>query len=186
MKSEKEKMLSGELYDPSDAELAAERLRCKELCFDFNSLRPSETDARTALLKKIFGSVKDSIYIEPSFQCDYGYNISVGDWFYMNHNCVILDTAKVTFGDNVLVGPNCCFAAAEHPIGREARDSGLESSRPITVGDDVWFGAGVIVLPGVTIGSGAVIGAGSVVNRDIPPNSVAAGNPCRVRKAIKN
>jgi len=126
----------------------------------------------------------ESFCITAPFWCDYGYNIEIGENFYTNHNCVILDGAKVKFGDNVFVAPNCGFYTAGHPIDFQRRNAGLEYAYPITVGDNVWFGGGVQVMPGVTIGSNVVIASGSVVNRDIPDNVVAAGNPCRVVRPI--
>lgn len=185
MVSEKEKCRRGELYDANyDAELIAERQACKDLCHEYNSLRPSETVGREELLIKLLGKTKGSFLIEQPFYCDYGYNIEIGENFYANVNCVILDGAKVTFGDNVFIAPNCGFYTAGHPLDVEQRNRGLEYARPITVGNNVWIGAQVSVLPGVTIGDNCVIGAGSVVNRDIPSNSLAVGNPCRVIKKI--
>ena len=170
-------------YDP---QLMAERLDCKELCRDYNELRPKNMQARTELLHKLLGEVKGNLLIEQPFVCDYGYNISVGKNFYSNHNLVILDCAKVSFGDNVFIAPNCGFYTAGHPLEASERNKGLKYARPITVGDNVWFGANVSVLPGVTIGDNCVIGAGSVVNKDIPANSLAVGNPCKVIRTIDN
>lgn len=185
--TEKEKMLAGMIYDANyDPQLMAERLDCKELCRDYNELRPKNMQARTELLHRLLGEVKGNILIEQPFVCDYGYNISVGKNFYSNHNLVILDCAKVSFGDNVFIAPNCGFYTAGHPLEASERNKGLEYARPITVGDNVWFGANVSVLPGVTIGDNCVIGAGSVVNKDIPANSLAVGNPCKVIRAIDN
>lgn len=183
--TEKEKMLHQMLYDANyDMELLKEREAAKELCYDFNQLRPSETEQQTELLKKLFGKTKGSFTVMAPFWCDYGYNIEIGKNFFANHNTVILDCAKVTFGDDVFVAPNCGFYTAGHPIDADRRNQGLEYAYPITVGDNVWIGAGVHVLPGVTIGSNVVIGAGSLVNKDIPDNCVAVGNPCRVIRAI--
>ncbi len=183
--TEKEKMLAGMIYDANyDPALIAERLECKELCRDYNEMRPKDLAGREVLLRRLLGSVKRSILIEQPFYCDYGYNIRVGENFYANHNMVILDGAPVTFGDNVFIAPNCGFYTAGHPLEAAERNKGLEYARPITVGNNVWIGAGVQVLPGVSIGDNCVIGAGSVVNRDIPANSLAAGNPCRVIRAI--
>lgn len=183
--TEKEKMLKGMMYDANyDSELIAERLECKELCRDYNDLRPKDIEARTAMINRILGKVGSGVLIEQPFFCDYGYNISVGRNFFANFNLVILDEAQVTFGDNVFVAPNCGFYTAGHPIDADERNLGLEYARPITVGNDVWIGANVCVLPGVTIGDNCVIGAGSVVVRDIPSGSVAVGNPCRVIKSI--
>ena len=143
-----------------------------------------DIEARKGLLRKIFGNIKDCIFVEQPFYCDYGYNISVGENFYVNFNMVILDEAPVVFGDNVFIAPNCGFYTAGHPVDALERRKGLEYARPITIGNDIWIGAGVSVLPGVTIGDNCVIGAGSVVTKDIPANSVAAGNPCKVIKLI--
>lgn len=183
--TEKEKMLAGKIYDANyDQELLRERLLCKDLCHEYNLLHPSQTERRQALIKNLFGKTGSAFEVTAPFWCDYGYNIEVGENFYTNHNCVILDGAKVSFGDNVFVGPDCGFYTAGHPIDWERRNKGLEYAHPITVGDNVWFGGGVRVMPGVTIGSNVVIGSGSVVTRDIPPNVIAAGNPCRVLRPI--
>lgn len=185
--AEKDKMRAGMMYDANnDRELIAERLECKELCRDYNDLRPRETEAREALLRKILGGTGEGLLIEQPFHCDYGYNIRVGNNFYANFNLVILDEASVTFGDNVFIAPNCGFYTAGHPVDAVERNKGLEYARPISVGSNVWIGAGVSVLPGVTIGDNCVIGAGSVVVKDIPPYSIAVGNPCKVIKTIKH
>lgn len=185
MISEKEKCRLGELYDANnDAELIAERQRCKDLCYKYNHLLPSESRSREELIVRLFGKTGRNFLIEQPFYCDYGYNIEIGENFYANVNCVVLDGAKVTFGDNVFVAPNCGFYTAGHPFDVGQRNSGLEYARPITVGDNVWIGAHVCVLPGVTIGDNCVIGAGSVVNRDIPAGSLVVGNPCRVIRRI--
>ena len=182
--TEKEKMLRGMLYDADDSALCADRVRAKELCHAYNQLRPSDAAGMRELLRQLLGKTGESFCVTAPFWCDYGYNIHLGKNFYANHNCVILDCAKVTFGDHVMVGPNCGFYTACHPIDPQQRREGVEFARPITVGNDVWFGGGCTVLPGVTIGDGCVIGAGSVVTRDIPANTVAAGNPCRVLRSI--
>lgn len=183
--SEKEKMLLGEIYDANyDEELMNERIKAKDLCYEYNHLKPSQTNERTEIMKKILGKTKDNFLIEQSFECDYGYNIEIGENFYSNHNLVILDANKVVFGDNVFIGPNCGFYTAGHPLDAETRNKGLEYAKPIKVGNDVWFGGNVVVLPGVKIGNNVVIGAGSVVTKDTPENSIAVGNPCKVIKNI--
>lgn len=183
--TEREKMLAGRMYDADhDRELLAMRDRAKDLCHRYNQLRPSDRDGQRQLLQALLGSVGGSVCIQPPFWCDYGCHIRVGEDFFANHNTVILDCAEVRFGDHVFVGPNCDFCTAAHPIDSARRARGLEYARPITVGDHVWFGAGVRVLPGVRIGSHVVIGAGSVVTRDIPDGCVAVGNPCRVLRPI--
>lgn len=183
--TEKEKRDDQELYDGNyNQELIEEMKRAKDLCFEYNNIAPSKREERKKLIKKIFGKTGENILVESNFQCDYGYNISVGENFYMNHNCVILDGAKVEFGDNVFIAPNCGFYTAGHPIDVELRNKGLEYVKPIKVGNNVWIGGNVVVLPGVTIGDNVTIGAGSVVTKDIPSNSVAVGNPCRVIKNV--
>ena len=183
--TEKEKMGKQMLYDANyDADLLQERRRAKDLCHQFNQLRPSDEDGQKSILRKLLGKTKGEFCILASFWCDYGYNIEIGENFFANHNTVILDCAKVTFGDNVFIGPNCGFYTAGHPIDHERRNQGLEYAYPITVGDSVWIGAGVQVMPGVRIGNDVVIGSGSVVTKDIPDHSLAVGNPCRVIRAI--
>ena len=183
--NEKQKMQNHMLYDANyDAELLAERARAKDLCHAFNQLRPSETEKQVAAMKTLLGKTRGTFCIVAPFWCDYGYNIEIGENFFANHNTVILDGAKVVFGDNVFIAPNCGFHTAGHPIDSARRNQGLEYAHPIVVGDNVWFGAGVQVMPGVSIGSNVVIGSGSVVTRDIPDNVVAAGVPCKVIRPI--
>lgn len=182
--TEKQKAHAGQLYNPNDKTLKDQRDRCKELCFEYNRIKPTKSDERKRLIKSLLGKTADNFLIEQPFYCDYGYNIEIGDNFYANHNCCVLDSAKVIFGDNVFIGPNCGFYTAEHPLDVKIRNEGLEYARPITVGNNVWFGGNCVVLSGVTIGDNTVIGAGSVVSRDIPSNVVAVGNPCRVIKEI--
>ena len=182
--TEREKADAGLLYNAGDPALAADRDRVKDLCLRFNALDSRQQEERERLIGRILGQAGEGCFLTAPFWCDYGYNIRVGKYFYTNHNCVILDCAPVTFGDEVLIGPNCCFSAAGHPLDAAQRSTGLEFAYPIPVGSRVWFGANVTVLPGVTIGDDCVIGAGSVVTRDIPSGVVAVGNPCRVLRPI--
>ncbi len=182
--SEKEKMLKGELYSYNDKELIQDRTRCKTLCFEYNNTNFSEIKKRSNLLKKILGKVGSNCLIEQIFQCDYGYNIEIGDNFYANHNLLILDCAKVTFGNNVLIGPNCSFYTPEHPLDATTRNSGVEYAKEIKVGSNVWFGGNVTVLSGVHIDDNSIIGAGSVVTKDIPKNVLVAGNPAKIIKTV--
>jgi maltose O-acetyltransferase len=184
MRSEKQKMIAGELYDASDAELVAERLRTRELCRQLNTLpRQQLDDERAAILAELFGVASD-VYVTPPFHCDYGRNIRLGRNVYFNFNCVVLDVAIVTIGDNALFGPAVQIYTASHPLLAEERRRGLEFGRPVAIGSDAWIGGGSILCPGVIVGDAAVIGAGSVVTRDIPPGVFAAGNPCRVIRAL--
>ena len=183
--TEREKAAAGYLYNANyDEEIINTITACNDLCFEFNKIKPSDRNAQTALLKKILGKTGENIIVNAPFWCDYGCNISVGDNFFMNHNCQILDGGKVTFGDYVFIAPNCVFTTAEHALDVEQRNEGLEAALPITVGNNVWIGAGVIVLGGVTIGDNTVIGAGSVVTKDIPSGVIAVGTPCRVMREI--
>ena len=183
--TEKEKMLKGLLYDANyDKELGSERLKAKDLCFKYNTTLPSDEESLREIIGELKIKTKGNFFLTPPFYCDYGYNISVGENFYANHNLIILDGNRVSFGDNVFIAPSCTFSTAGHPIDKERRNKGLEYAHPITVGDDVWFGANVTVLPGVKIGSNVVIGAGSLVNKDIPDGSLAFGNPCKVVRKI--
>ena len=183
--TEKEKARQGLLYDANyDEELLAERGRGKELCFQFNQLSPLKELEQKEIIGKLFGKTKENFCVTAPFYCDYWYNIEIGENFYSNHNLVILDGAKVEIGDNVFIAPNCCITTAGHPINIDERNRGLEYAYPIKIGNNVWIGAGVNILPGVTIGDNVTIGAGSVVNKSIPANSIAVGNPCKVIKTI--
>lgn len=183
--TEKEKMLNQKLYDANyDKDLEKERLVCKKLCQQYNNLPIDDLDQRHGFIKKIIKSTGNNIHIEPDFWCDYGYQIKVGENFYANHGLVLLDAGGITFGDDVFIGPSCGFHTSGHPIDFERRNKGYEYAYPITVGNNVWIGAGVQVMPGVIIGNNVVIGSGSIVTKDIPNNSVAVGNPCRVVREI--
>jgi maltose O-acetyltransferase len=178
--TEKQKMLAGELYLASDPRLVADRKRAKALCHRYNQ---TVADLDLATLHELLGNATDA-YLEPPFYCDYGYNLTLGRRVYANHNLVVLDCAPVIVGDDVFFGPNVVLTAATHPVDAAVRASGLEFARPIRIGNGVWIGASVTVLPGVEIGDNTTIGAGSVVTRSIPANCVAVGNPCRVRRQL--
>lgn len=176
---------TGNLYNANfDENLILARNICKDICFEYNNTKPSELNLKKNLLRKLFGKTSGDFNIQAPFWCDYGYNIELGKNFYANHNLVILDGAKVKFGDNVFVGPSCGFNTAGHPIDSVRRNKGLEYAWPITVGDNVWIGAGVQVMPGITIGNNVVIGSGSIVTKDIPDNVIAVGNPCKILRPI--
>ena len=179
--TEKEKMQKQMLYDANyDESLLQERNIAKDLCYEYNQLRPSDELHQQEIMKRLLGKTKGAFTIVAPFWCDYGYNIEIGENFYSNHNLTILDCAKVTFGDNVFLGPNCSFYTAEHPIDTEIRNKGFEYAKPIKIGNNVWIGGSVTILSGVTIGSNVVIGAGAIVKKDIPDNCVVAGVPAKV------
>lgn len=181
---EKEKMLNQAYYLGFDPELLKERKATKDSLFHFNNLLPSNRQARASMIKELFGSCGDKPWIESPFNCDYGSNIHVGDNFYANNNCTILDCATVTIGDNVMFGPNVSLYTPNHPLDASERQAGYEQAFPITIGHNVWLGGPVTVTPGVSIGDNSVIAAGSVVTKDIPANVIAAGLPCRVLRPI--
>ncbi len=183
MRTEKEKMLAGEPYEPADPLLAGERLRARTLCREINSLDPREHGRLRKLLATLLG-VETDASINPPFFCDYGYNIALGPNAYFNVNCVVLDVVRVTIGKNALFGPGVQVYTASHPMSADERRSGREIGRPVTVGDDVWIGGGAIVCPGVSVGAGTVVGAGSVVTRSLPARVFAAGNPCRIIRQL--
>ncbi len=184
MLTEREKLLSGLLADSSDEELMKGLKVCKALCYEYNHIHPDKEEERTEKLRAILGKMGDQVKIQSDFFCDYGKNIEIGNHFFANHNCVMLDCAKISFGDHVFVAPNCGFYTVGHPFNVEQRNNWLEYAHPIKVGNNVWIGGNVVVLPGVTIGNNTVIGAGSVVTHDIPDGVLAFGNPCRVIRPI--
>ena len=179
-------MLSGRLYCHRDPELVADFIRGKEITQEYNTTTVDQQERRTELIRMLFESVGENVKIEPPLHCDYGCHITVGDNFYANYNCIFLDVSKVKIGNDVMFGPEVKVFAAGHPIDAAVRDAQLEFGKPITIGNSVWVGGGSIINPGVTIGDNVVIGAGSVVVRDIPSNSVAVGNPCRVIRKISD
>lgn len=182
--TEKEKMLSGQPYNPADPALLSELLANQDAVHAYNLLRPSQLAERTALIKTILGSTGESVIVNAPFHCDYGANIHVGERFFANFNLTILDGGRVTFGDDCFIGPNVSIYTACHPLEAEARNTLTEWTEAVTIGDSVWIGGSVTIAPGVTIGDRVVIGAGSVVVKDIPSDSVAVGNPCRVIKTL--
>ncbi len=183
--TEKEKMLSGEWYDAaSDPELLSELYACRDRIYELNRLHPRETATRDILLRSIIGHMGREVTILSPFFCDYGSHISIGDCTYINFNLTVLDEAPVTIGSHVFIGPGCSLLTAVHPLDAQERNKGTEKALPITIGDSVWLGGNVTVLPGVTIGEGAVVGAGSVVTRDIPPRTVVAGNPAHIIRSL--
>ena len=184
MRSEREKMLAGELYNPLDPELVQARERARDLCQDLNATREKDHEPRRRILKELFGTGGESVWMQPPFFCDNGSNILLGERVFFNFNCVVLDVCQVTIGDFTLFGPAVQIYAATHPLEANLRRT-QESGKPITIGSDVWVGGGAILCPGVTVGSRTVIGAGSVVTRDIPAGVLAVGNPCRVLRELR-
>jgi maltose O-acetyltransferase len=185
MNTEKDRMLAGELYDPLDPQLCAERQRARDLCQALNATREEETAERARLMRELFGR-ETGAWIQPPFFCDYGTNMILGEKVFFNFNCVVLDVMEVRIGDNVLFGPAVQVYTATHPLNAAERRTWREFARPVEIGSDVWIGGGAIICPGVKIGAGTVIGAGSVVTREIPAGVVAAGNPCRVLRSLES
>jgi maltose O-acetyltransferase len=183
MRSEREKMLAGELYDPMDPELIAARDRARNLCQDLNATREAQQAERRRILRELFPAGGESVWMQPPFFCDYGSNILLGERVFFNFNCVVLDVCQVRIGDYTQFGPAVQIYTSTHPLNAELRRK-QEFAKPIEIGSDVWVGGAAILCPGVRIGSRSVIGAGSVVTRDIPESVLAAGNPCRVIREI--
>lgn len=182
--TEKQKMLAGKAYQAGDTELAGERLKAREVNFEFNNSAPKFIKQRKELLKRLLGKTGRMFYVEPPFRCDYGYNIEIGDNFYANFNLTVLDCARVTFGNDVFIGPNVSIYTAGHPIHSHLRDLKYEWAKEIHIGNSVWIGGNVVINPGVKVGNNVVIGSGSVVTKDIPDNVFVAGNPCKIIRAI--
>ena len=182
--NQKERMLAGLPYKAWLDGLAEERLENKKRVFRFNNMEPDKFEEKIAMIKEIFGKTGETIFVEAPFHCDYGYNIEVGENFFANYSLTILDVGKVKIGANAQIASNVSIYTAGHPVHPESRNTGYEYGIPITIGDNVWIGGSVTILPGVTIGSNVVIGAGSVVTKDLPDNVIAAGNPCRVIRTI--
>ena len=184
MRTEWEKMIAGELYHALDPELSALRRRARLLTRELNASRDDEEELRRRVLRELIPNAGPGLWIEPPFYCDYGRNITAGERVFMNFDCVVLDVAPVSIGDNTQLGPAVQIYTATHPLDAVERRSGLEYGRTIVIGSDVWIGGAAVICPGVTIGSRSVIGAGSVVTRDIPADVFAAGNPCRVVREL--
>ncbi len=184
MKTEKQKMLSGELYDALDPQLSQERLQARVLIKKLNDSGEDQGEDRAKALKALIPDSGESIWVQPPFYCDYGTNIVLGDKVFFNFNCVVLDVMKVQIGSGTLIGPNVQIYTATHPLNFRERAAGLEYAKPVTIGRDVWIGGSAVICPGVSIGDRTVIGAGSVVTKDLPSNVLAAGNPCRVIREL--
>jgi maltose O-acetyltransferase len=184
MRSEKGKMLAGELYDPLDPQLSEERLQARLLIKQLNDLREDQQEEKKIVLMKLIPNAGDGLWLQTPFFCDYGYNIKTGEKVFFNFNCVVLDVAAVTIGSRTMFGPNVQIYTATHPMDFRERGSGVEFAKPIAIGEDVWVGGSVVICPGVTIGDRSVIGAGSVVTKNIPADVFAAGNPCRVIRPL--
>ncbi|MFC0228847.1 maltose acetyltransferase domain-containing protein [Serratia aquatilis] len=184
MMTQRERLASGCLYTDMDEGMAEDRLRGKELVYDFNHTRPSERTKREALLRQLMGKIGDNFWIEPPLHVAYGSQITIGDNFYANFNLVVVDDGKVLIGDNVMIAPNVTISTTGHPVDPAVRITGQQFSLTVTIEDNVWIGSGVIINPGVTIGRNSVIGAGSVVTKDVPADVVAVGVPCRVLRPI--
>ena len=183
MSNERQKMLAGEMYDPLDPELVAARMRARNLCQDLNATREADDIERRRLLRELFGKGGDTVWMQPPFYCDYGAHIELGERVFFNFNCIVLDVCRVRVGNFTLFGPAVQIYTPLHPFDAAQRRK-EEYGKPIEIGSDVWVGGGAIILAGVSIGSRAVIGAGSVVTRDVPEGVFAAGNPCRVIRAL--
>ncbi len=185
VKTEKEKMLAGELYNPLDQQLSDERLKARLLIKALNDTREDQIEERSKILQELIPNAGAGLWLQPPFFCDYGSNIKVGEKVFFNFNCVVLDVMQVTIGSRTLFGPNVQIYTATHPMNHKERASGLEFAKPISIGEDVWVGGSVVICPGVTIGDRSVIGAGSVITKDIPADVFAAGNPCRVIRTLE-
>ncbi|WP_067843936.1 sugar O-acetyltransferase [Amphibacillus sediminis] len=185
MKTEREKMLAGELYHPSDPELINDRDNARRLIRLYNQTKETEMVKRTTILKALLGSTGEKIFIEPSFRVDYGFNIHVGENFFANFDCTILDVCEVRIGDNCMLGPGVQIYTATHPLDPTERNSGVEYGKPITIGDNVWLGGSAIINPGITVGNNVVVASGSVVTKDIPDQVVVGGNPARILKRLE-
>ncbi len=182
--TEREKMLAGMLYSPADPELRAMHLRVRKLCQKYNKLSPTSFKKRDKLIKKIFGKTGENIMVQGPIFFDYGVNTTVGENFFANYGCIILDVNKVTIGDNCMIAPNVCIFSATHPVRAEERYNGVELGLPVTIGDNCWIGGGAIINPGVTLGNNVVVASGAVVTKSFGDNVVIGGNPARILKEL--
>jgi maltose O-acetyltransferase len=185
MKTEKEKMLAGEMYNPADPELLRDRKNARRLVRTYNQTLEEEDEKRVELLKELLGSTGENVYMEPNIRFDYGYNTYVGEHFFANFDCTILDVCHVRFGDHCMLGPGVHIYTATHPLHPTERNSGKEYAKPVTIGNNVWIGGGAVINPGVTIGDNVVIASGAVVTKDVPDNVAAGGNPAKIIKQIE-
>ena len=185
MKTEKEKMIAGEMYDPMDKQLVEDRIQTRLLLKTLNETAEDNPQQKNHIQQQLIPNASQDLWLQTPFYCDYGYNITIGERVFFNFNCVVLDVAPVVIGSRTMFGPNVQIYTATHPINHVERSSGREYAKPIAIGEDVWIGGSAVICPGVTIGDRSVIGAGSVVTKDIPTDSFAAGNPCRVIRKIE-
>lgn len=184
MKTEKEKMVNGDFYNPTDPELVKDRNNARKLTRIFNESIETEDNIRTVLLKQLFGSTGNNIFIEPTFRCDYGYNIHVGENFFANFDCVFLDVCEIRIGDNCFIAPGVHIYTATHPVNAQERITGIEYGKPVNIGNNVWVGGRAVINPGVSIGNNVVVASGTVVTKDVPDNVVIGGNPARILKKV--
>lgn len=182
--TEKEKMIKGDMYFSADETLVKERNRARRLTRAFNNTTEDELDKRSKILKELLGETGENIYIEPTFRCDYGYNIYVGENFYANFDCLLLDICPIKIGNNAMLAPGVHIYTATHPLNPTERNSGYEYGKPVNIGDNVWIGGRAVICPGVTIGNNVVVAAGAVVTKDVPDNVVVGGNPAKIIKEI--
>lgn len=184
MRTEKEKMVAGEMYNPLDKQLVEDRIQTRLLLKALNETREDDVTERSRILEELVPHAAPDLWLQPPFYCDYGYNMIVGERVFFNFNCIVLDVAPVTIGSRTMFGPNVQVYTATHPLNHIERSSGLEYAKPIVIGEDVWVGGSAVICPGVKIGDRSVIGAGSVVTKDIPADVFAAGNPCKVIRSL--
>ncbi|GBF35597.1 maltose O-acetyltransferase [Desulfocucumis palustris] len=185
MKTEKDKMLNGEIYYPNDQELLNERKKARRLTRLYNQTLETDEVKRTELLKELFGSTGDNIYIEPTLHCDYGYNLHIGENFYANFDCVFVDVCEIRIGDNCFIGPGVHIYTATHPQNPFERATGAEYGRPVNIGNNVWIGGKAVINPGVKIGNNVVVASGAVVIKSVPDNVVVGGNPAKIIKQVE-